>query len=57
MKQKTITVVNVGVADVGMLTQEEQKRLYAAMLAWILEQQLRQMSERGPPEDHPGGRD
>ena len=30
MKQKNITVVNVCVPDVGKLTQEEQKRFYAA---------------------------
>lgn len=45
MKQKNITVVNVGVPDVGKLTQEEQKRFYAAMLARILEQRMRQLSE------------
>ena len=33
MKQKNITVVNVGVPDVGKLTQEEQKRFYAAIWA------------------------
>lgn len=45
MKQKNITVVNIGVPDVGKLAQEEQKRFYAAMLARILEQRMRQLSE------------
>ena len=57
MKQKNITVVNVGVPDVGRLTQEERKRFYAAMLARILEQRMRQLPEGGPPEDKPRGRD
>ena len=57
MKQKNITVVNVGVPDVGRLTQEERKRFYAAMLARIPEQRMRQLSEGGPPEDKPRGRD
>ena len=57
MKQKNITVVNVGVPDVGRLTQEERKRFYAAMLARILEQRMRQLSEGGPSEDKPRGRD
>lgn len=57
MKQKNITVVNVGVPDVGKLTQEEQKRFYAAMLARILEQRMRQLSAGVPPEDKPRGRD
>lgn len=57
MKQKNITVVNVGVPDVGKLTQEEQKRFYAAMLARILEQRMRQLSKGGPPEDKLRGRD
>lgn len=57
MKQKNITVVNVGVPDIGRLTQEERKRFYAAMLARILEQRMRQLSEGGPPEDKPRGRD
>lgn len=47
MKQKNITVVNVGVPDVGRLAQEERKRFYAAMLARILEQRMRQLSEGG----------
>lgn len=57
MKQKNITVVNVSVPDVGRLTQEERKRFYAAMLARILEQRMRQLSEGEPPEDKPRGRD
>lgn len=57
MKQKNITVVNVGVPDVGRLAQEERKRLYAAMLARILEQRMRQLSAGVPPEDKPQGRD
>lgn len=57
MKQKNITVVNVGVPDVGRLTQEERKRFYAAMLARILEQRMRQLSEGGPPEGKPRWRD
>lgn len=57
MKQKNITVVNVGVPDVGRLTQEERKRFYAAMLARILEQRMRQLSEGGAPEGKPRGRD
>ena len=57
MKQKNITVVNVGVPDVGRLTQEERKRFYAAMLARIMEQRMRQLSEGRPPEGKARWRD